>query len=63
MYGRFRVLFRPMLGLTGGELFVVAFIFVAVVSASWWPRAGERIALALSGKPEPEPPPHRGGPA
>jgi hypothetical protein len=39
-----------MLGLTNGELFVVAFIVVAVVSAPWWPRAGGAIAAALAGK-------------
>jgi hypothetical protein len=38
-----------MLGLTGGELFVVVFIVVAVVSATWWPRAGAAIFEALVG--------------
>jgi hypothetical protein len=38
-----------MLGLTGGELFVVVFIVVAIVSASWWPRAGAAIFEALVG--------------
>jgi len=32
-----------MLGLTNGELFVVVFIVVAVVSAPWWPRLGEAV--------------------
>jgi hypothetical protein len=36
-----------MLGLTFGELFVVVFIFVAVVSAPYWPKAGEAISVAL----------------
>jgi hypothetical protein len=36
-------------GLTTGEVFVVAFIFAAVVSAAWWPRAGAAIARALAG--------------
>jgi hypothetical protein len=39
-----------MLGLTNGELFVVIFIVVAVVSAPWWPRAGGAIAGILSGE-------------
>jgi hypothetical protein len=39
-----------MLGLTNGELFVVVFIVVAVVSAPWWQRAGGAIAVALTGK-------------
>ena len=39
-----------MLGLTNGELFVVVFIVVAVVSAPWWPRLGGAIAVALAGK-------------
>jgi hypothetical protein len=38
-----------MFGLTSGELFVVLFILVAVVSAPLWPRVGERIAVALAG--------------
>ena len=37
-----------MLGLTNGELFVVVFLVVAVVSAPWWPRTGEAVAVALS---------------
>lgn len=39
-----------MLGLTNGELFVVVFIVVSVVSAPWWPRLGGAIAVALAGK-------------
>jgi hypothetical protein len=43
----------PVFGLSSGELFVVLFILIAVVSAPYWPRAGERIAAALSrDKPE-----------
>jgi hypothetical protein len=37
------------MGLTAGELFVVAFITVAVLSAAWWPRLGEALMLAMSG--------------
>jgi len=37
-----------MLGLTFGELFVVVFIVVTVVSAPFWPRAGGAIAVALT---------------
>ena len=37
------------MGLTAGELFVVAFITVAVLSAGWWPRLGEALMVALSG--------------
>ncbi|HEX4340345.1 MAG TPA: hypothetical protein VH062_30765 [Polyangiaceae bacterium] len=37
-----------MLGLTNGELFVVVFIVVSVVSAPYWSRAGGAIAVALS---------------
>lgn len=47
----------PMLGLTAGELFVVVFVTITVVSASLWPRAGEAIALLLSGKRGDAPPP------
>jgi hypothetical protein len=42
-----------MFGLTGGEIFVVVFIVCAVVSAPYWPRVGEMIALALVRKKEP----------
>ena len=35
--------------LTGGELFVVLFITLAVLSAGWWPRLGEVVMLAVSG--------------
>jgi hypothetical protein len=35
--------------LTGGELFVVLFITLAVLSAGWWPRLGELVMLAASG--------------
>jgi hypothetical protein len=37
------------MGLTAGELFVVAFITLAVLSAGWWPRLGEALMVALSG--------------
>ena len=37
-----------MLGLTNGELFVVVFIVVAVVSAPWWPRTGAALAVSLT---------------
>ena len=35
--------------LTAGELFVVAFITVAVLSAGWWLRLGEAFVVAISG--------------
>jgi hypothetical protein len=46
-----------MLGLTNGELFVVGFIFLSVVSAGWWPRAGASIGRALGGPEDPPAPP------
>jgi hypothetical protein len=49
-----------MFGLTGGELFVVVFIVVAVVSAPWWPRAGGAIAVALVGRAKKSPRPRSG---
>jgi hypothetical protein len=39
-----------MFGMTHGELFIVTFVVVAVVSARYWPKLGERIALMLAGK-------------
>lgn len=39
----------PRMGLTAGELFVVAFITLAVLSAGWWPRFGEALMVAISG--------------
>jgi hypothetical protein len=39
----------PRMGLTAGELFVVAFITLAVLSAAWWPRFGEALMVAISG--------------
>jgi hypothetical protein len=39
-----------MLGLTDGELLIVVFITVAVVSAPWWPRLGAALATALVGR-------------
>lgn len=41
-----------MFGLTGGELFVIAFVVIAVVSAPWFPRLGAFIAVRLAGAPE-----------
>lgn len=40
-----------------GEWFVIVFLTVAVVSARWWPLAGEAIARWLSGEPRPSRPP------
>jgi hypothetical protein len=40
-----------MFGLTGGELFVIAFVVIVVVSAPWWPRLGEAILIRLMGAP------------
>jgi hypothetical protein len=37
-----------MLGLTHGELFVVVFVTLAVVSARYWPMAGEAVAARLA---------------
>jgi Sec-independent protein translocase protein TatA len=42
-----------MFGMTPGELFVVTFIVVMVVSAPWWPRIGEAVALGLRRKKDP----------
>jgi len=39
-----------MFGITGGELLVVAFVVIAVLSAPWWPRLGAAIALRLAGE-------------
>jgi hypothetical protein len=38
------------MGLTAGELFVVAFITLAVLSAGWWPRLGEAFMVMVSGR-------------
>ena len=38
-----------MLGLTSGELTLVALLVFAVVSARYWPAAGARIAEKLAG--------------
>lgn len=38
-----------MLGLTGGEMFVIAFIVAAILSARFWPKLGERLVLMLAG--------------
>jgi hypothetical protein len=40
-----------MLGLNGGELFVIGFVVIAVVSARWWPMLGAAIAERLAGAP------------
>jgi hypothetical protein len=45
-----------MFGLTNGELFVVVFLVVMVVSAPWWPKAGEAVFSLLSGKGRPREP-------
>ncbi|MFZ5891708.1 MAG: hypothetical protein ACOY0T_11695 [Myxococcota bacterium] len=37
-----------MFGLNAGELGLVIFIVAAILSARYWPKLGERIALALS---------------
>jgi hypothetical protein len=42
-----------MIDLTFGELFVVGFIFVAIVSAPYWPKAGERLILLFARKQPP----------
>lgn len=39
-----------MFGLTGGELFVVSFILISVVSAELWPALGERLSVWMMGK-------------
>ena len=36
-----------MFELSFGELFVVAFVTIAVVSAPWWPKLGAAIAEVL----------------
>ncbi len=36
-------------GLSGGEIFIVAFVTIAVVSARYWPAVGERVAVRLGG--------------
>jgi hypothetical protein len=42
-----------MLGLSGGELVVVAFVVFAVLSAHWWPRLGELCGEALASRATP----------
>lgn len=47
-----------MLGLTSGELTLVALLVFAVVSAKFWPAAGAKLAVRLlgpSGAPATEP--------
>lgn len=34
--------------LSNGELFVVAFVVIAVVSARWWPRLGALVAETIA---------------
>ena len=34
-----------MFGLNGGEFALVAFIVAAILTARYWPRIGERVAL------------------
>jgi len=43
-----------MLGLTSGELTLVALLVFAVVSARFWPAAGARIAERLGGDASPK---------
>ena len=38
----------PGIGLTHGELTIVLFVTFVVLSARFWPKLGERIALRLS---------------
>jgi hypothetical protein len=40
---------ESMLGMTGGELFLVCFIGTAVVSARWWWRLGAAVGQWLAG--------------
>lgn len=37
-----------MFGLNGGELGLIIFIVAAILSARYWPKMGERIALSLT---------------
>jgi hypothetical protein len=37
------------LGLTLGEATIVVFVIAAVLSARFWPRLGERLAVRLGG--------------
>jgi len=46
-----------MLSLTPGELFLVAFVTLAVVSARHWPRLGAHLAERLSGPGRTKEPP------
>ena len=43
-----------MLGLTSGDLILVALLAFAVVSARFWPAAGAAIAVRLGGIPKSE---------
>jgi hypothetical protein len=49
--------FEGVFGMNGGEMFLVAFVTVAVVSARYWPALGERIAVRLVGGARPGPGP------
>ncbi|HYO94132.1 MAG TPA: hypothetical protein VER33_06455 [Polyangiaceae bacterium] len=40
-----------MFALTGGELFIIAFIIAAILSARYWPTFGERLVLLLGRHP------------
>ena len=45
-----------MFGLSGGELFLVVFITLAVVSAPWWARLGSALGeMLVRGKSDREP--------
>ncbi len=37
-----------------GELFVIAFVTIAVVSATWWPRIGADLGESLVKRRKPE---------
>lgn len=44
-----------MAGLSSGELFLVGFVTIAVVSAPWWPRVGQWVAELVSGERKKKP--------
>ena len=54
-----RGIYSTSLDLTTGELFLVCFIIIAVVSWSWWPRLGEMVAGLFAG-PDDDRPDHQG---
>lgn len=39
-----------MFGYTGGEIFIIAFIVVAILTARFWPVLGERLVLLFGGR-------------